>query len=313
MLDLPDAWLDAIRSVRPSFDAARLVWNREGGVHDVVIVDEALVFRFPKHPWGRASLSQEARILDLVRERMPVSVPVLEVDAQGFSTHAFLPGTALTRLELLQRPPDVRRSLLEQVVGVVAALHEVPLAEVEDAGIGPSNSERDLSWWGAFYEDVRAHLFPHLMAFQRDELAAHFEPVLSGALSLEHEPRLVHADLAPYHLLFDPPTHTVMGILDFGTGGVGDPAVDVASLLYAYGESQIAPLLGMLPDGRDLLDRARFWAGELPVSFALAGLRRNDPAMALAHLGFGAPDLQPPGRTAASAPDAAAERARSQP
>jgi aminoglycoside 2''-phosphotransferase len=76
---------------------------------------------------------------------------------------------------------------------------------------------------------------------QRDYVDDIFVPVLDGTLTLDHRPPLVHGDLTSYHLLVDPTERRLAAVLDFGTAGIGDPAVDVAALLHVFGESLIAP------------------------------------------------------------------------
>lgn len=87
-------------------------------------------------------------------------------------------------------------------------------------------------------------------------------------------------------------------MLDFGTAGLGDPAVDIACLFYVFGESFIAPLMPNLQDDEVLLNRARFWAATLDLQVTLGGLKRSDKKLLVAHLGSAARDLMPTGSRA---------------
>ncbi|MGG6652107.1 UNVERIFIED_CONTAM: phosphotransferase, partial [Salmonella enterica subsp. enterica serovar Weltevreden] len=82
-------------------------------------------------------------------------------------------------------------------------------------------------------------------------------------------------------------------IIDFGTAGLGDPALDLAVLLGNYGDTLVAEGLPAYPRRAEHLDRARFWVGTLEWQWALAGLGGRTE-FAVAHLG-GARDVFPVG------------------
>ena len=73
---IPPAYLDRIREYVSDLDAAALRVNSDGLVNDVVIVNDDLVFRFPKNDRARQALAQETRILDLVRRYVDMPLPV---------------------------------------------------------------------------------------------------------------------------------------------------------------------------------------------------------------------------------------------
>jgi aminoglycoside 2''-phosphotransferase len=121
--------------------------------------------------------------------------------------------------------------------------------------------------------DARAELFPMLSSYGRDWIDEHFEPVVNGDLALDYEPVMVHGDLAPYHILVDPTSGSISGILDFGVAGLGDPAVDLAALLMGYGEGFASHVVDGYPELGAAVERARFWAGAIEVWWAVKGFR----------------------------------------
>lgn len=93
--------------------------------------------------------------------------------------------------------------MLKSVVHFVAQIHAIPTAEATAAGIGPSDTNRDASWWRTFRADLTTTLYPLLMRHQRDHVDDLFAPVLDGALTFGHRPTLAYGDVASYHLLVD--------------------------------------------------------------------------------------------------------------
>ncbi len=63
-----------------------------------------------------------------------------------------------------------------------------------------------------------------------------------------------------YHLLFDRQTNRFNGIIDFGTAGIGDPALDFGIIIKQYGESFLRRMSQTYPEIREHIDRARFFA-----------------------------------------------------
>jgi aminoglycoside 2''-phosphotransferase len=169
-------------------------------------------------------------------------------------------------------------------------LHAIPAGEL--AGVGVSHSIRTADDWRAMYARIEETLFPLLFRNQRESVRQHFAPVLEGRLTLDVDPVLVHGDLAPYHILVDRDCARLGGVIDFGTVGLGDPAVDVAILLTYYGERLLGAVWRVYRPGPALMERARFRAAILELEWALIGLEHNDPSMLVAHIG-GARDYPP--------------------
>lgn len=290
-MPIPPRYLQAIQHTLPDVPPTTMRLIQEGMVNDIVVVGDEWVFRFPKHDWAKEMQLHEARVLDFIRDRVAVPLPRFETLGEDVASYRLLPGVPLSRTALLSQPADTRSALLGEVVGFVRDMHSVPVEEAKAAGIGPSDTNRERSWWLTFHRELEEHVVPLLMRHQRDYIAELFAPVLSGALGFEYEPCLVHGDLAAYHLLFDPTGGRLTGVLDFGTAGLGDPAVDIATLIRVFGESVVMPHLAGYALDRPLLDRARFWAASIELQSALAGVRRGSTELLVAHIGSTAHDL----------------------
>jgi len=294
MASTPETYLRRIQRDLPATAPEHLDYVTDGMVNDVVIVDRRWVYRFPRHDWAKPLMQHEAKVLDLVRAHLDASVPQLELLGNDSCRYPYLTGIPLTRRVLFSWPEADRASVLASVVRFVTQLHAIPIEEATAAGIGPSDTNRDPSWWRTFYSDLTTTLYPHLMRHQRDYVDDLFAPVFDDALTFEHRPTLVYGDVASYHLLVDPNTRRLAAVLDFGTSGIGDPAVDVAALFHVFGESLVSPHLhehGLLDDAT--LQRARFWCASLDLQLALLGVRHNDLSLLVAHVGGAARDLRP--------------------
>lgn len=299
-MDVPAHYLEAIEERYPQLDISRLEFVQDGFNNDVVIVDEALVCRFPKQSWGGEMIMHEARVLDLVNRHVELSVPVYDVVEPDFVSYAYVPGDPLTHLDLLRLSEPERGRCLQDIGRYLFALHRIPEREVREAGVGTSAVFCDVSRWLTLYDELRTTLFPMIRPHQRELIAHHFTPILTGELVLDHEPVLIDGDLAVYHLLYDRAARRLTGKVDFGTAGFGDPALDVGLLLSNYGESMVRGLAPAYPGLEPIMDRARFYAGAFELQWALSGIVNDEPFLTFAHLG-GARDVRPIGSPAPSA------------
>lgn len=283
---IPAAYLDAIRASAPALPLDHLTYIQEGMINDIVIVDDRVVFRFPKTPGEGDTFDRERLLLDLVRDRIGVTVPTFTPLPGGGVRYDLIPGEPLTRDLLDALPPADRHRLLIQLGDVLTALHGMSPAALAAAGIDrPSLSNRTREDWLAFFDRVEAVVFPHLYRYQRDWVLARFAPVRDGSLDLTYDPAFVHGDLAPYHLLVDPTTSRLAGVIDFETAGLGDPAVDVSTLLYSLGDAAVADLVTVQPSLATTLDRARFWTATLELQWAVIGIEQQNLPLLLVHIG----------------------------
>jgi aminoglycoside 2''-phosphotransferase len=270
--------------------------NTDGMANAVVVVNDVLVFRFPKTEAARDLQRYETALLGAIHARLPVAVPQVETQTEQFVQYRLVSGEPLYRHRLLSAAPRERAQLLAQIGTFLTALHAVPLDPLpvppwQQSGHHETARVRAL----ARLEQVQQQLYPHLWRDQRAWIEHLHVPVVEGTLDLESfTPCLIHADLASYHLLVTTDPWRLSGVIDFGTAGPGDPAVDIGLLLNTYGESVVRQMAETYPMSVELLDRARFFAGSLELEWALAGIRENDVSMLLVHLGR-ARDIQPIG------------------
>lgn len=285
------AHLERVREILPNLRVASVRVGEDGLVNDVLIVNEEWVFRFPRTHQARTGLEREARILDLVRRHVSLRVPEVEHLDPTCMVTRFVPGIPLGRHTLLAEDGRTQTALLEQLGRFLGGLHAVPLGDLTPAEPVAATPPE----WERLYEALERELFPLIMPHARVRARDHFRPALERRLDLSYPPALVHGDLAPYHLCYDPRTRRLNGVLDFGEAGPGDPAADLGSLINALGESLLWQMRSVYAGLAELIDRARFHAGTLELRWGLAALRSRDPAWFLCHLGY-ARDVLPVGR-----------------
>lgn len=293
-MKIPSSYLEKIRSLYPNLSLDHLDFNRDGMVNDVVIVNREIVCRFAKNDWGKQALFREARVLEVVQNYTELQVPHFEHLEDGFVSYRFLSGEPLSRNVLLRLDQASQARIICQLARFHQQLHNIPNQVVVDAGISCSDAQHSREEWLQLYERVQETLFPYLWRHQQTWIHELFAPIVTGELDLGYTSVLVNGDLSVYHILFDPDSESISGLIDFGSTGLGDPACDISVQLSNYGESLVQQMASDYPSLPAVIDRARFIAGTAELQWALAGVKHNDVALALAHIGL-ARDVQPVG------------------
>ena len=139
-------------------------------------------------------------------------------------------------------------------------------------------------------ERATEKVYPLLLPHQKQWAERLFDTGLSDDPTFfDYAPALIHGDLAPYHILFD--GNRITGVIDFGVAGIGDPALDLGSLISSYGESFVCQMGAEYLELDAVLPRARFYAQSIEIQWVLLGIETGESFWFTAHLG-GARDVQ---------------------
>ena len=297
-MEINPAHLKKIKKIKvifPNLEISTLRVNTDGLINDVLIVNEDLVFRFPRNAdWGVKLFTNEIKIIELARKHVEIPLPQFEYKAKDLAVYRYIKGDALRREDILKLTEKEQDKIAGRLAVFLKQFHEIPRFELEQNQIAQSDVNRSRETWLKLFENVEKELFPSMMPPVRESVREHFAPILADKNFIDYEPQLINGDIVPYHIIYDRERKQINGIIDFGTAGVGDAAADFACMIYNYGETFLAKMAKNYPEIENAVDRARFWAGTLPLQWALSGLRTKDYWWNLVHLG-GARDVMPIG------------------
>ena len=262
--------------------------------HAAYEVDGNLIVRVASHPDPIARAGQverETRLLRVVATVSPVAVPVplLTDPDRGCIAYAKLPGEPLLALpDAVAHAAPVGAAL----GGFLAALHALPVEPLADI-VGADDSP-PAAWLGEarlLYDRLVSRIPPE----RRAAIAAflHAEPPLAS-----HARVVAHNDLGIEHVLVDPATWHVTGVIDWTDAALTDPARDFGPVYRDLGPDALDAALRAYgaggPGRRGLRRRARFYArcGVLEdLAYGLDTGKNAYVTKSIAALGF----LFPPG------------------
>ena len=250
----------------------------EGLCNHVIIIDSSDVFRFPRAEWASVMLQNEIGLLARLRNHGVMAVNECKHQGEGFGVFSFIKGASLTTLALNRTTESGWVSLARDLGRILGEIHSFPLESIHSSG-----ARRTREDWLQFHQEAKAQ-YSHLTSTGVEFIESVFAPIIDGSLSLEYQPRLIHGDLAPYHIKADLTAARISGIIDFGEAGVGDPATDISCLIYNLG-LPFVKAMDTYPYLGDTLKRALFYARTLEVQWFVQSARTKDPFWFGAHLG----------------------------
>ncbi|TFD94324.1 phosphotransferase family protein [Jeotgalibacillus sp. R-1-5s-1] len=256
--------------------------NEIGQNNDVLIVNNSLVFRFPKYKNGITQLKRETRILNYIKDTVstPVPIPIY----QSFAD--LEPGKVFTGYHLIDGVPLWRESLdgikSVELVSVIAAqlvsfLKELHSITEDKASKGLNLKARHpREQMHSLHNKIQSKLFPYIRKSAQEEISHSFETALNGKAFSNLDNTLIHGDFGAANILWNPETNRISGVIDFGGSGIGDPAYDFAGILSSYGEDFFNMCMNLYPNGEEISERVRFYKSTFALQEALHGVENDD-------------------------------------
>lgn len=278
-----ESYEQRIREIFPELEIRSLVSNDEGLTNDVVVINGELVFRFPKNDYAVDCLKNEVRILKLLENRLSLDIPAALYESEKAMCYRKISGAPLRRDILLKLETDAQRSIANQLATFHKELHGVEVKELPNPKTSVAVLFRED--WTEAYRRIEEKVFPLLQRHTREWAKDHFESFLADDSNFDYEPKLIHADLMPYHVLFDEQQKQINGIIDFGCAGLGDPAIDIGVVINQYGESFLEKFYRVYPEAKLYLRRARFYAGAIEMRWILTGIETGENSWFAVHVG----------------------------
>ncbi len=277
-LEKERAYVQAISAACPDvhIQSARL-WVQEGEFNDILLVNEALIFRFLRWSENIPAFRREVQLLSKLNQVLPLPVPAPLYDSgpaaevgQVFMGYPLLPGEPLN-VKTLESPDNeaLLQTLAEQLAGFLMALHQL-----SPAAIGIDLPVMDMPLWTrTFFEEVRQNLFVYMRAEACKSVTESFEAYFQQKDLHVHPSCLIHGDFGGANILFD--GHAISGVLDFAGAYFSDPALDMASVS-TYGDSFFERICRLYPLDESMCRRASFYRSLFALEEAMFGWRSGD-------------------------------------
>ncbi len=245
-----------------------------------ILANDEWVFRVPLHSGAADSFAAEVVVLRAVQGRLPVLTPdpeiVVQIPGVEWPVMAYrtIAGQPLEREQIDSLDTVAVNRLGRDLGRFMNTLHGTPVSQFNRSAVPDYDNQQQ---WDRLIADARNYLKPRVVSSIWNRLNRKLGKSIAKINRFEFKSVLRHGDLGFGNFLFDRQSH-LTGVIDFGSAGFGDPAVDVAGLIATTvpGELLIEKVRPTYPDIDDLLDRALIYRETFALQHALLGAKGDD-------------------------------------
>jgi aminoglycoside 2''-phosphotransferase len=229
--ELPlDIVRDAVREGFPQFAVASIEHLGSGCAYDAYLVDDAMVFKFPRHAAAARDLDRIDRIQTVVAAAVGAEVGIPRITLWGTPNsrfpHRFV-GHPPIRGAAAWSVPETTLELADDIGHALALVHAIPPSVLCQLGV-----RRDEENCQSTFDFTR----------RKVQAVPEIESIVPAESAwLKQHPRLpneyvgarrvIHGDFVPRHIIVSESTGRLSGIIDW-TPMVGDPAEDFSWLFF---------------------------------------------------------------------------------
>ncbi|HHT7240340.1 MULTISPECIES: aminoglycoside phosphotransferase family protein [Bacillus] len=235
-----DSYKQYIKQALPNLSIHSYKQNEEGWDNIAVIINDDLLFRFPRKLEYAKRIPLEKELCTILFHSLQeIEIPKYNLlykndcDTAPFcSYYPLIHGEPLTTKVVAKLEKKELETIIKQLATFLAALHSIPLKHVKALGF---SIEKTLTYWKELQTKLNQYLTNSLTSLQKSALNSLFENFFAYIAKSTFQNTIIHADFTHHHILFNNQSKTISGVIDFGDAQIGDPAFDFAGLYYDFG------------------------------------------------------------------------------
>lgn len=235
-----DSYKQYIKEALPNLSIHSYKQNEEGWDNIAAIVNDELLFRFPRKQECAKRIPLEKELCKLLSHSLQeIEVPQYcllyknDTDAVPLCSYYTLIHGEPLKTEIVTKLEQKERTIIiTQLATFLATLHSIPLKRVETLGFP---IEKTLTYWTELQTKLNQYLTNSFTSLQKSALNSLFENFFANIAKSTFQNTIIHADFTHHHILFKNQSKTISGVIDFGDAQIGDPAFDFAGLYYDFG------------------------------------------------------------------------------
>lgn len=214
--------------------------NESGWDHIAIIINNALLFRFPREATIAKRIPLEKELCSLLAKSLhDIEIPnyhlfyTNESDTiPTCSYYTLIYGEPLTAQMIANLTIQEREQVITQIAQFLATLHTISLEHATQLGF---KIEKTITYWKQLQMKLNRYLSHTFIKCEKEAFDKLFHQFFTLFHRYDLQYTMIHADFTHHHILFDEKRKKVSGIIDFGDTQIRDPAFDFAGLYHDFG------------------------------------------------------------------------------
>ncbi|MGH0946323.1 aminoglycoside phosphotransferase family protein [Bacillus mycoides] len=235
-----DSYKQYIKEALPDLSIHSYIQNEEGWDNITVIINDELLFRFPRKLGYANRIPLEKELCTILSHSLQeIEIPKYHLlyknDCNTVPFCSYYPlihGEPLTSELVAKLEKKELEVIITQLATFLATLHSIPLKRTETLGFP---IEKTLTYWKELQTKLNQYFTNSLTSLQKSALNRLFENFFTCITKSTFQNAIIHADFTHHHILFNNLHKNISGVIDFGDAQIGDPAFDFAGLYYDFG------------------------------------------------------------------------------
>ncbi len=235
-----------------------------GWDHLIFILDNKIIFRFPKDKEYRNKFWDEIQLLKYLKQKVNVQIPEYTYISKDRTVAGYkmLWGNELTLSRFQKLSLQEKNRIAQQLATFLTILHNTPKSIIKKYRVPHEDMRKEYS---KLVKIVKKSIYPKITQKDIEAIEPYFSQ-LQNTLDNKYQEVLVHNDFTSDHILWDTKKKNV-SIIDFSDRAFTGPVVDFAGL-FKYGIKFTKKVFDLYNGKKDqnLLNRAHLYFKKVPLS-----------------------------------------------
>ncbi|EWG08348.1 MULTISPECIES: phosphotransferase [Cytobacillus] len=217
-----------------------IYFNNQGWDNEIVIINDDIVFRFPKKNDIKEKLIKESALLNTLSKEVKIKKSSIKVPkyqiiydenrSLQFVYYSYLEGFPIS--EINDKEIIKTEKSAQDIGEFLTVLHTLDVSNMRKVGLKRNHEKK---YWLNFFKSVQMYLYKYISEKEQEDINNLFYSFLNNSKYSLYEEKVIHGDLTDSNILYCKKENRITGIIDFTDSQIGDPAFDFAGFYWDLG------------------------------------------------------------------------------
>ena len=228
MIDFQDNHISEIAKNFPEINIKKYYFIETGWMNRIIIINDRIVFRFPRTGSGITRLSSELKLLSILKRttvRLPEYKFIHMVDP-------FFAGYEMIHGDTIDMAKSLGKGVLNDFISLLDYMHQFNRGSFSETSLHIYNSKTWIGHEESLLDSFRKALEYYTGHEYFDGIFILMDLALSDLM--DSDISLIHGDLSRGNVILNRKHSRINGVIDWSDSSYGDRALDVAAIIDGF-------------------------------------------------------------------------------